>query len=46
MICDITNVKMYKDSYHKMAFDDDTVPFGQVKILPFYFLLSQIFHFL
>ena len=40
MICDIANVKMYKDSYRAMAFDDDSVPFGQVKITLFKFLKS------
>ena len=31
MICDIANVSMYTDSYRNLSFDDEAVPFGQIK---------------
>ena len=31
MLSDITNVRMYTESYRNLSFDDDTVPFGQIK---------------
>jgi hypothetical protein len=31
MLADIANVTMYTESYRNLSFDDDTVPFGQIK---------------
>jgi hypothetical protein len=31
MLYDITNVPMYTENYRNLAFDDETVPFGQIR---------------